>query len=114
MPTYEYRCPKGHHFELFQKMTDEPRGVCPECGQEGERLISGGGGFLFKGNGFYITDYRSESYKEGASKEKAGSEVGKASDKAGGKKKEPPSPAKKEETAKSNPPPKGGSSSDTP
>ena len=69
MPTYEYRCPKGHHFELFQKMSEEPRAQCPECGAESERLLSGGAGFLFKGNGFYITDYRSESYKKAASKE---------------------------------------------
>ncbi len=70
MPTYEYRCPKGHHFELFQRMSDEPRAVCPECGRESERLLSGGAGFLFKGEGFYATDYRSDSYKKEASKEK--------------------------------------------
>ena len=69
MPTYEYRCPKGHHFELFQKMSEEPRADCPECGSESERLLSGGAGFLFKGDGFYITDSRSESYKKEASKE---------------------------------------------
>jgi putative FmdB family regulatory protein len=69
MPTYEYRCPDGHHFELFQKMSDEPRARCPQCGVLSERLLSGGVGFLFKGNGFYITDYRSDSYKKEASKE---------------------------------------------
>lgn len=69
MPTYEYKCPKGHKFELFQKMSDEPRAICPECGAESERLLSGGTGLLFKGKGFYITDYRSESYKKEASKE---------------------------------------------
>jgi putative FmdB family regulatory protein len=69
MPTYEYRCPEGHHFELFQKMSDEPRAHCPECGAEGERLLSGGAGFLFKGEGFYATDYRSNSYKKEASRE---------------------------------------------
>lgn len=71
MPTYEYRCPKGHEFELFQKMSDEPRAACPECGAESERILSGGAGFLFKGDGFYITDYRSESYKKDASKEES-------------------------------------------
>ncbi len=71
MPTYEYRCPRGHHFELFQRMSDEPRALCPECGEESERLLSGGAGFLFKGDGFYITDYRSESYKKSASEEKS-------------------------------------------
>lgn len=70
MPTYEYRCPKGHEFELFQRMSDEPRARCPECGALSERLLSGGAGFLFKGEGFYATDYRSESYKKDASKEK--------------------------------------------
>jgi putative FmdB family regulatory protein len=65
MPTYEYECEKCHHqFEKFQSMTDEPVKACPVCGGKVKRLISGGGGLLFKGNGFYITDYRSESYKK--------------------------------------------------
>jgi putative FmdB family regulatory protein len=65
MPTYEYECEKCHHqFERFQSMTEEPVKVCPVCGGKVKRLISGGGGFLFKGNGFYITDHRSESYKK--------------------------------------------------
>jgi putative FmdB family regulatory protein len=65
MPTYEYECEKCHHqFEEFQNITDEPVKVCPVCGGKVKRLISGGGGLLFKGNGFYITDYRSESYKK--------------------------------------------------
>lgn len=60
MPTYEYRCGScGARFERFQKMTDEPVSVCPECGEEEvERLISSGGGLVFKGSGFYATDYR--------------------------------------------------------
>ncbi|MEX2473445.1 MAG: zinc ribbon domain-containing protein, partial [Gemmatimonadota bacterium] len=70
MPTYEYRCPKGHAFEIFQRMSDDPVAKCPECGAEAERQISGGAGFLFKGDGFYITDYRSDDYKKKASKEK--------------------------------------------
>lgn len=69
MPTYEYRCPNEHRFDLIQKMSEEPRANCPECGEESERLLSGGAGFLFKGGGFYITDSRSESYKKEASKE---------------------------------------------
>ncbi len=69
MPTYEYRCPRGHQFDLVQKMSDVPGAICPECGEESERLLSGGAGFLFKGNGFYITDHRSDSYKKEASNE---------------------------------------------
>ena len=73
MPTYEYECEKCHHqFEQLQKITDEPIKTCPVCGGEVKRLISGGGGFLFKGNGFYTTDYRSESYKK-RKKEETGS-----------------------------------------
>lgn len=66
MPTYEYRCPKGHEFEVVQKMSDEPGAECPRCGADAERLISRGGGLLFKGDGFYITDYRSKEYKKSA------------------------------------------------
>ena len=69
MPTYEYRCPKGHDFELFQRMSDEPVADCPECGAAARRRISAGAGFLFKGEGFYITDYRSSEYKKKASDE---------------------------------------------
>jgi putative FmdB family regulatory protein len=71
MPTYEYECPQGHRFDLFQRMSDEPRAQCPECGAESQRVISGGAGFLFKGDGFYTTDYRTDSYKKEASKETA-------------------------------------------
>ena len=57
MPTYEYQCPDGHVFEKFQKMTDKPRAKCPVCGKTATRKISGGAGLVFKGSGFYITDY---------------------------------------------------------
>lgn len=71
MPTYEYRCKKcGHTFELFQGMTDKPITKCPRCNGNVERLIGSGGGLLFKGDGFYATDYRSESYKKAARAEK--------------------------------------------
>ncbi len=57
MPTYEYRCPEGHEFELVQKMTGRPRAKCPRCGRPAVRRVSGGAGLIFKGKGFYITDY---------------------------------------------------------
>lgn len=69
MPTYEYRCPEGHKFDAFQRMSDPPEAECPECGKKAERLISAGAGFLFKGEGFYITDYRSDSYRKAAEAE---------------------------------------------
>jgi putative FmdB family regulatory protein len=70
MPTYEYRCPEGHEFEKFQRMSEPPAAQCPACGKEASRLLSGGAGLLFKGDGFYITDYRSDSYKKAAEKDK--------------------------------------------
>ena len=57
MPTYEYECPEGHTFEKFQKMADKPRAKCPLCGKPATRKISGGAGLVFRGSGFYITDY---------------------------------------------------------
>ena len=57
MPTYEYRCPDGHLFEKFQKITEKPRAKCPVCGKPATRIISGGAGLVFRGSGFYITDY---------------------------------------------------------
>ena len=81
MPTYEYRCPKGHEFERFQRMSDEPGADCPKCGAAAERLLSGGAGFIFKGEGFYITDSRSDDYKKAASSDKEGAAAsGKGSD----------------------------------
>ena len=80
MPTYEYRCEKcGHEFELFQSMSAEPLKICPEdlCGRKRwgrgkvTKQIGAGAGLLFKGGGFYITDYRSEGYKQAAKKEAA-------------------------------------------
>jgi putative FmdB family regulatory protein len=57
MPTYEYQCPEGHEFDRLQKMTDKSRVKCPVCGKLATRKISGGAGLVFKGSGFYITDY---------------------------------------------------------
>jgi putative FmdB family regulatory protein len=59
MPTYEYLCSScGHAFERFQSMTEAPVKKCPECGKRVKRLMSGGAGILFKGTGFYHTDYK--------------------------------------------------------
>ena len=71
MPTYEYACEAcGHEFEQFQNITASPIKKCPSCAKRKvKRLISGGSGFLFKGDGFYITDYRSEGYKQAAKKD---------------------------------------------
>jgi putative FmdB family regulatory protein len=71
MPTYEYQCPEGHAFEKFQKMAEKPRAKCPVCGKMATRKISGGAGLVFKGTGFYITDYGKDGKgprKEGAEK----------------------------------------------
>lgn len=57
MPTYEYRCAEGHTFERIQKMSEAPLDVCEVCGAPAARLVSGGQGLIFKGSGFYITDY---------------------------------------------------------
>ena len=71
MPTYEYECKKcGRRFERFQKMTARPVSRCPSCRGAVRRLISAGGGIIFKGSGFYATDYRSKSYLKAQKKEK--------------------------------------------
>jgi putative FmdB family regulatory protein len=80
MPTYQYKCHDcGYLFEEFQSITDEPLTQCPECGGKVARLISGGAGFLFKGSGFYITDYRSDKYKKAAEMDKSSSREGQIS-----------------------------------
>ena len=74
MPTYEYRCPEcGNEFEKFGRMSDPPVQECPNCHAEARRKISGGAGLVFKGSGFYITDYRGEGYKKAAESDKGGS-----------------------------------------
>jgi len=72
MPTYDYACTKcGHELEIFHSMSEAAKKKCPKCGKNGlERKIGSGAGFLFKGEGFYLTDYRSDSYKSDAKKDK--------------------------------------------
>lgn len=74
MPTYEYQCDAcDHKFEEFQSITADPLTKCPSCKKKKvRRLFSTGGGLLFKGSGFYITDYRSDSYKKSADKSSSG------------------------------------------
>ena len=77
MPTYEYVCTQCRaEFEKFQRMSEEPVAECPRCGSRSERRLSGGAGLLFKGSGFYITDYRSDSYKQAAKSEGGSSSTG--------------------------------------
>jgi len=69
MPTYEYECTKcGHVFERFQSMTEESVKRCPKCRCKVRRLFGSGAGIIFKGSGFYQTDYRSKNYRDGESK----------------------------------------------
>jgi putative FmdB family regulatory protein len=83
MPTYEYVCSKcGHHFEKFQSMRDEPLKKCPKCSKSAlKRLVGGGAGLIFKGSGFYITDYKNKPAPKaegGESKPAAGKVAGDA------------------------------------
>ena len=83
MPTYEFRCPNGHDFEKFyRKISDAASELpCPECGAEAPRRVSGGAGFLFKGSGFYLTDYGKDAHRKkaptGPSKEESKAGEGK-------------------------------------
>ncbi len=71
MPTYEYECTRCNHvFEVFQSISAPPRKRCPECRGKVVRRIGTGAGLLFKGSGFYITDYRSDSYKKSSESDK--------------------------------------------
>jgi len=77
MPTYEFRCPDGHEFEKFyRKISDAVSELpCPECGKTATRLVSGGAGLLFKGSGFYLTDYGKNAHRKAAP---SGSDSGKS------------------------------------
>ena len=93
MPTYEYQCPEGHAFELLQKMSDKSRANCPVCGKPATRKISGGAGLVFKGTGFYITDYG----KDGKGPRKDPSEK---SDSGGSKETKPAAESKPDSSSK--------------
>ena len=73
MPTYEYECKScGHAFEKFQTMSAKPLSKCPECGKALRRIIGQGAGIIFKGSGFYATDYRKNSCKENKKSDSSG------------------------------------------
>ncbi|MEZ6065874.1 MAG: zinc ribbon domain-containing protein [Planctomycetaceae bacterium] len=82
MPTYDYRCSKcNHEWELFQSIKAEPEKKCPECGRKtAKRVIGSGAGIIFRGSGFYQTDYRSEGYKKAAAADKQSSGGGSSSE----------------------------------
>ena len=104
MPTYDYNCKKCDHvWEEFQSIKADPIKKCPACGKnQAQRLISGGGGILFKGGGFYETDYRSDSYKKAAKADKESSSSSKSESKSTDSKAESKPAAKKESSASSD------------
>ena len=87
MPTYEYECRGCHHkFELYQSIMAKPITLCPKCKKaKVRRLIGRGAGFIFKGSGFYQTDYRSDHYKKQSAADKPGAEASKPAPKDGAK-----------------------------
>lgn len=106
MPTYEYRCAEcGNEFEQFGRMSDPPVQECPNCHAQAQRKISGGAGLVFKGSGFYITDYRGEGYKKAAESDKSAS--------SGGESKSSESKSEPAAAPKSESKPSGSSSSGT-
>lgn len=116
VPTYEFRCPDGHDFERFYKTISTAPSVvdCPECGKAAPRQLSGGGGLVFKGSGFYLTDYGKNAHRKPApdtkkseSKSDGGGESGggktESAPKAEPKKESKPSEAPKSESSKPKP-----------
>ena len=113
MPTYEYRCAEcGNEFEKFGRMSDPPVQECPNCHAEAQRKISGGAGLVFKGSGFYITDYRGDGYKKAAESDKGGgsSSSSSAEPKADSSPKAESRPAPKSDSSSSGGTSSGGSS----
>lgn len=98
MPTYEYECNScGHRFEKFQGISESPLKRCPRCRHKIRRLMGTGGGLIFKGSGFYSTDYRSDNYRKSQSAEKM-----QPSDKKSAAGESPKPASKKESGAKSS------------
>ena len=106
MPTYEFRCPNGHTFDRFYRSigTSEAQTACPECGEMAERVVSGGAGLLFKGSGFYLTDYGKNAHQKkgpadnkGAATKGEGAKPESASSDSGGSSSESSSASKSSE-----------------
>jgi putative FmdB family regulatory protein len=109
MPTYEFRCSNGHRFDQFHKISDAPSTAeCPECGAIAERMISGGAGLVFKGSGFYLTDYGKNAHRTSGSAAPSASGDGDG----GGSKGESKSDAKSESKSESKAESKAESKSD--
>ncbi|TWT57844.1 Zinc ribbon domain protein [Thalassoglobus neptunius] len=87
MPTYDYQCNSCEHtWEAFESIKAKPTRKCPECGRKtAKRMIGPGAGIIFKGSGFYQTDYRSDSYKKDAAADKKSSEPAKSESKSDSK-----------------------------
>ena len=102
MPTYDYECDAcGHEMELFQSITEDPVKKCPDCKKNRlRRLFGTGAAIIFKGSGFYETDYRSESYKKGAAADKKASESSSSSSDSGSKSESKSSSKKSDSSSK--------------
>lgn len=110
MPTYEFRCPEGHVFDRFYRTMSgaETEVPCPTCGKMATRQLSGGAGLLFKGSGFYLTDYGKNAHRGGSSSGSATSgDSSKSSDSSGSKSESKPSESKSSDSSS------GSSSSDS-
>jgi putative FmdB family regulatory protein len=116
MPTYEFRCPDGHTFERFFRTisSGEAEAACPECGKTATRQMSAGAGLLFKGSGFYLTDYGKNAHRgeSGADKTKNAAESTGGSETKGGESK-PAAESKPDTSSKSTKADAGGSASST-
>jgi putative FmdB family regulatory protein len=112
MPTYDYECDAcGHKFELFQAMKDEVKRKCPECKRlKLRRLFGTGAAIVFKGSGFYQTDYRSDSYKKAAAADKKSSEASESKSDSKGDSKSSDSKSSDSSSTKSKPSENKGSS----
>src|SRR5262245_12747400 len=104
MPTYDYECDScDHRFDAFQAISDDPLKKCPKCGKKKlRRLFGAGAGLIFKGSGFYLTDYRSDSYKQAAAADKPATPDAGGGSESSGKSTAKPAEAKSKAEPKSS------------